>query len=673
MPPTPGASRSPFGIRSVPGQRNTGPVIPTPYGTSVLLALVAVVVFGLWLRYPMIGNGMPYIYDVDEGHHYNRLVEMVKEGELNPRYFRKPSLHFYLRMPAVAGGFLWSATEGELESIEDIVTRDPFGRGGWARAASHPSIVMWTRSVTTVLSLLIIVVTYLLAAHLVQSRWMGVGAALLVASSPGLIRDSGKIGVDTLMALTCLLTIYLAVRAVREPRLSYIVATGLCAGLAVSSKYNALPIALLPLGAYVLSTRWTAWGAAAALMTPMLGFLAGTPFALVEIPRVLDGIADGILHYERGHGFATGEPGVPQAMFYLRWIAGSATGTLVTAFGMLGALVVLWMHRGTGALVLLFPLLYGLLMVNQRVNFTRNMLVMIPVVCILAMVTVDRLLSWLAARQWPPGAASMALTPAFVLLVAFTPIARSLDFHERISSRPPDSRIDVSRWLAGASRAYSDTAISGELQFPLQEYLARGVTRFAADEMDTVVLFLAGFDRLVVGPEFDSARPDLLLVEQVFPGDQTARPTIPVNPEVRVYRLPHVLIESTAVRSLVEEQPRYAVAPPTYVQGEPDTPDEWTCAPVSESEEWVEPSIEHCWVQSRLARVILDPRAIEVAVGRSRDVGVTLACTAPGFLDSGLTVFASTPPRPARGGRVAPGPGFGSRTSPASTARCTSA
>ena len=147
--------------------------------------LVAVVVFGLWLRYPMIGNGMPYIYDVDEGHHYNRLVEMVKEGELNPRYFRKPSLHFYLRMPAVAGGFLWSATEGELESIEDIVTRDPFGRGGWARAASHPSIVMWTRSVTTVLSLLIIVVTYLLAAHLVQSRWMGVGAALARRQFPG--------------------------------------------------------------------------------------------------------------------------------------------------------------------------------------------------------------------------------------------------------------------------------------------------------------------------------------------------------------------------------------------------------------------------------------------------------------------------------------------------------
>ena len=48
-------------------------------------------------------------------------------------------------------------------------------------------------------------------------------------------------------------------------------------------------------------------------------------------------------------------------------------------------------------------------------------------------------------------------------------------------------------------------------------------------------------------------------------------------------------------------------------------------------------------------------------------------CIAPGFLDSGLTVFASTLPRPARRGRVVPERGFGSRTSPASSARCTSA
>ena len=56
--------------------------------------------------------------------------------------------------------------------------------------------------------------------------------------------------------------------------------------------------------------------------------------------------------------------------------------------------------------------------------------------------------------------------------------------------------------------------------------------------------------------------------------------------------------------------------------------------------------------------------------GAGGQIGV-LACSALGFLDSGLTVFASTLPRPARRGHVAPGRDFDSGTSPASTARCT--
>ena len=48
-------------------------------------------------------------------------------------------------------------------------------------------------------------------------------------------------------------------------------------------------------------------------------------------------------------------------------------------------------------------------------------------------------------------------------------------------------------------------------------------------------------------------------------------------------------------------------------------------------------------------------------------------CIAPGFLDSDLKVIISTQPRPGRRSRVALEPGCDSRTSPASTARCTSA
>ena len=81
------------------------------------------------------------------------------------------------------------------------------------------------------------------------------------------------------------------------------------------------------------------------------------------------------------------------------------------------------------------------------------------------------------------------------------------------------------------------------------------------------------------------------------------------------------------------------------------------------------------WIGYRAGTYLVD-RAMRASGKSAADlVAMPTAdlCTASGFLDSGLTVFASTPPRPARGGRVAPGPGFGSRTSPASTARCTSA
>ena len=72
----------------------------------------------------------------------------------------------------------------------------------------------------------------------------------------------------------------------------------------------------------------------------------------------------------------------------------------------------------------------------------------------------------------------------------------------------------------------------------------------------------------------------------------------------------------------------------------------------------------HCGLRTRIgmcssAEYLLHGPAVEIV------------CSAPGFLDSGLKVITSTLLRPARRDRVAPGLDFDSRTSPASTARCT--
>ena len=151
-----------------------------PWHRSPALWITVALVVGFALRAPQVGADLPYLYDHDEAPHVNRLVRMVQEGRYDPQYFRKPTLHFYLRMPAVVAGFLQSAQAGEILSIQEVVTANHSVRGEVARTVSHPRIVMWARSVTTVFSLLLILLTYLIARRVARPPWVAG-----VASSAG--------------------------------------------------------------------------------------------------------------------------------------------------------------------------------------------------------------------------------------------------------------------------------------------------------------------------------------------------------------------------------------------------------------------------------------------------------------------------------------------------------
>ena len=586
---------------------------------------------GLWLRYPLIGADLPYFYQEDEGHHFNRLVEMVKDGDFNPHYFNKPSLHFYLRMPAVVASFLWSVRADEITSIQDIVTRDEAGLSGYAWSASHPRIVRWVRSVSTIFSLLTIWVTYLLAVRLVDSRRMAVAAALLVACSPALVSDSAKIGVDTLMMLMCVTTVYLALRMMAKPTVVWIIATGLVAGLAVSSKYNALPIAAVPALACLLSRRCSAAGLAAALVAPVVGFCVGTPFALVQLPALLDGMAYEIRHYGiLGHGAATVEPGWPHATVFMKWMRDGAVGLLPTVMGLAGGGLLMWRRPRVGLLVLFFPMGYLLLMVSQRVGLMRNMLVMIPFFCILAAWTAELAVRSMSGLAWVPRRITAVLAPAVVLVISAQSLTGAVGERHDRSAAAPDSRELLSQWLEETSDPTSDIAIAAELQFPPAAYAASGVTRIRTDEIDPVSLFLNGFDRVVVGPEFDAdGKGAMMLPEVILPG-QRKRQRVRRNPEITVYVFPDVHAEATSVRSYVASTPRLSVRPTTLIV-EPTIAlvNDRPCAPTNSSDRSPTSGLDDCLVQSRVARIVLDRGAVTMAAARGRHVLVTLDLRTP--------------------------------------------
>lgn len=530
--------------------------------TSPALWIGFALVVGFALRAPQVGAYLPYIYDHDEAPHMNRVVQMVQEGRYDPEYFRKPSLHFYLRMPAIAAGFLQASQAGEILSIQEVVTANHSVRGEVARTASHPRIVMWARSVTTIFSLLMILLTYLLARR-IAPPWVAGVAASLVAITPPLIEDSEKVGVDTLMAAMCLLTIWLSVRAMERPTVLCAALAGLAAGLAVSSKYNAMPIVIVPVLAVLLSGRWSTGRLSVALGLPAVGFVAGTPYAVISLPALLDGMAYEVNHYAiRGAGPSTVDPGWPHAARFLQWMFGQASGVAITVAGLTGALFLLFSHRRTGTLILVFPVLFGLYMLSQRVAFFRNMLVLLPFFAIASTWLVQRAVEHLRRQSWLPNGAGKALAPTLVVLLGAQPAFGAFDLWQRTKNRPESRRL-VSVWLAENATPETETAVAADLQLPWPDYSLPGVSSFRSDELvDPVTLFLNGYDRLVAGPfterRLTERARSLLRVNQVFPGVPEAHETLR-NPQVTIYDLPAALARAADVRARVEQDERYAV------------------------------------------------------------------------------------------------------------------
>ena len=532
--------------------------------TKCVAALCLVLAVGAWLRVPQIGAGLPFLYDWDEPLNYRRVVSIAQSGNFHPYFFNYPSLDFYLRLPAVAGGFLWSARAGEMRSIQEIVTDNPSPPGdALARTASHPRILSWARSVSTLLSLLTIAVTYRVSIRITRSRWTATVASLLVACSPALVEHSARIAPDTLMAFLCLATAWLAWRAMEQPTVGRAALAAFAAGLAVSSKYNALPVVLVPALACLLSHRVSSRAVTASLLMPAAGFLAGTPYAMLALPAFLDGMAFEVVHYGiLGHGSeATVAPGWPHAWAFLNWMSRSGGGAVLTAFALLGAGLLLATRWRAGVVLLAFPAGFVLLMVNQRVAFFRNMLVTIPFACILAAWAMECIVARVGKTGWLPRTARAMCAPVLLAVILAQPLAQAVwERHETLTR--PESRREVSAWLAAANAPLSDTAIAADLHLPQKDYAAPGATRAGtALLMDPVRMFLDGYDRAVVGPNVERQDATLARIEWIFPGERHLA-TVPRNPEVTIYGLPPLLAYAGAVRARVANNPRYSAAPP---------------------------------------------------------------------------------------------------------------
>jgi hypothetical protein len=495
--------------------------------TWQIVSSIVVCLISLSLSLSLARSNLRYFYHEDDAHHFNRTVEMAQRRDLNPHYFNKPALHFYLRIPIVYASVAYERIMGRMQSVKEIRTRDPYGLAGFSYTPSHPRILGWNRALSATWSALLAVLTLLILSRLGQPLWSALAAAGIVVLSPEVLKNSYIIGVDTLMGLGCLATTTYALWTMRRITTRRIFTCALLAGLTCAAKYNAAPICIVPVTLWWFHDKNIVRLTLIAL-TCIGGFLVGAPYSLLSFNEFWQGVSYEAWHYGvAGHTGHMAERGLPQALLYLRWLLTDGIGVGAAVLAITGASLLSVRNRRAFVVIVSFPAAYALLMIFQKAHFTRNMLVLVPYGALLASYGLAALF------QFSKRPAIARLTSLAALLLCLVPLARESYRLLNASMQLLDSRDVVVDWLQNERPKSDDVAVAGPLQFPIHVFANPGVDAFNPEKQSLASLIQAGYQFIVVPTDMAHLDAELTEIALSLPGEPWPQ-RVPKNPAISI-------------------------------------------------------------------------------------------------------------------------------------------
>jgi len=267
---------------------------------SILVALILLV--ALSVRMWGIDHKLPYMYHPDEPKYVAISQGMFKTGDLNPHFFNYPSLFFYINSFAYIPYYLIGRLSGTFHALTDILPPVSLTMG--VTRSPMPTTVLLGRIITVAFSVGTVGLTFAIGKRLSGKTAVGLLASLMLAISPTNVAHSRIVTPDTLVTFFAAASCLTAVWVYQEGSPLHYTIAGVCVGLTASTKYNGA-LTLLPLlWAHVLR-----YGKASlkeprmylALLFCALGFLATTPFAVIDAATFFADLRSEGLHYATGH------------------------------------------------------------------------------------------------------------------------------------------------------------------------------------------------------------------------------------------------------------------------------------------------------------------------------------------------------------------------------------
>lgn len=411
------------------------------------LPLGAILLTGLALRTYGIDFGLPLHFHIDETRVMDRVIRMVTSGDPNPHFFHYPSFIFYLLSGLTAAYYgvqylvfaIVSAAHGEFPSFG-------FFRSGFSADVS--TLYLLGRLSMALFGVLTVLLVYFLARELFSKR-AALFAALAVALVPLHVLESHYIKQEVPMTFFMLLALLIGVVGTRASWKWTSCGVGLVSGVAASVKYNGLlALAIVPLlfrrGGKLTSASFFGRGPAKIFLVALLGFLAFSPFVVLDFSQFRTDFAYETLHVaEKGHhGFDLNGDGVVYHRFLYQLLAAFpfSLGIPLYLAGLAGTCLALAKRENGLLWILFFALPYFIAVSLMKVVFLRYYMPLVVVLCIMAGYFFDALMSSGGVRS--RSLAGLCALFVFAWTLAFT---FSLERH---MPRGRSSFDDALAWLS---------------------------------------------------------------------------------------------------------------------------------------------------------------------------------------------------------------------------------
>ena len=297
------------------------------------------------------------------------------------------------------------------------------------------------RFVAAALSIGTVLLAGIIATRL-GGKTAGLIAVLLTAVCPALVSRGSNVIVDTFATFFALLALYFCerMRSNASSNVANAVAAGVAAGLAFASKYTAGAVFIAVLAAIfalpVTRSSRVRFGLLASVGL-LIGIAVGAPATIFNLPGVMRDIAVTSANY----GIINSVPG-----YFGQAVSASELGWPLAIAGCIG-IVLMFRENLTRWTALGWTLFAGLLLavfVGRPFQAFRNLLPLVPPLCIAAAVAFSQLIDWArrGTHRWVRYAVTLALIGGCLVSTGFSSFRQ---VQQRMAHR--DTRIQAIDWL----------------------------------------------------------------------------------------------------------------------------------------------------------------------------------------------------------------------------------